>query len=307
MKLLRSALLAGASCFVAWPSFAQTSHAGGEGLFDVRTATVPASGAFRIALTGARYSVHSTEDPVSGEERDVWSGGVTGAVGWRGWLEVFGRADGVHESLGNDASGGGADGLVGAKVRLPWSWGGVQTAVAASTSIPWGSEGLGYGSGSYDPALQAIATIPIHESSAINIIRLHVNLGYRWRNGHLGNTFEDEPTFFFDPAYPRVENDQIDLRTALELGSRKLTLFAELLLDDLLDDDVAFQENPLFLTPGMRMRFGKSIRAMLGSKIALATDQTSTTRWRRPEEMYPNWQIVFGLEWSKPVSGAAAP
>jgi hypothetical protein len=55
----------------------------------------------------------------------------------------------------------------------------------------------------------------------------------------------------------------------------------------------------------MRMRFGNSIRAMLGSKVALATDETSTTHWRRPEEMYPDWQLVFGLEWSRPVSASA--
>jgi hypothetical protein len=290
--------IAGA-CLVGRPSFGQTSHAGGEGLFDVRSATVPSAGSYRIALTGARYRVHPEEDPESGLERTVWNGGFTGAVGALDWLEIFGRYDAVFYSAGDDTPISPADGLVGGKALLPWSWHGVQSAVAGSTTIPWGNVGRGYTSDAFDPALQLITTIPLPESSARNAIRVHVNLGYRWRNSHLGNTFEDTPTFYFDPAHPRTKNDQVDLRTAFEVNSRSVTLFAELLLDDLQDDDIAFQENPLFLTPGFRVRMGDSFRGMLGSKIALASDKGSTTRWRAPEDMYPDWQIVFGLEWSR--------
>ncbi len=299
MNSIALAFIAGAVCLVASPTFGQTSHAGGEGLFDVRAATVPYPGSFRIALTGARYRVHPEQDPESGLERTVWNGGLTGSVGALGWLEAFGRYDAVFYSAGDKTPISPADGLLGGKALLPWSWRGVGTAVAASTTIPWGNVGRGYTSDTFDPALQLITTIPLPESSMLNSVRLHVNFGYRWRNGDLGNTFEDTPTFFFDPAHPRGENDQLDLRTALELGSRRLTLFAELLFDDLQDDDIAFQENPLFLTPGLRARIGESFRAMIGSKIALASDETSTTRWRAPEDMYPDWQVVFGLEWSR--------
>ncbi len=299
MNRTLAGLLAGAALAAAAPASSQSSHAGGEGLFDVRSAFVPAAGTLRVGLTGARYVVHPAEDPATRLERSVWDGGLAVNGGFAGWLEVFGRADAVFYSAGDYTPISPSDGLLGAKASLPWRGRGLETAALAGVNLPWGNRGRGYTSESFDPSVAVLATLTLPESSRSTSARLHFNLGYHAHGDSKGKTFEDKPTYFLDPVYPRGRNDRLDVRAAAEFGSKRLTLFAELLLDDLLADGVAYRENPLFLTPGLRAQFGESIGVLLGSKITLASDDPSTARYRRPEDLYPDWQLVFGLTWSR--------
>jgi hypothetical protein len=93
------------------------------------------------------------------------------------------------------------------------------------------------------------------------------------------------------------------LRTALEFSGRRTTLFAELLLDQIQNDDLSFGESPLFLTPGFRYALSESFSFLLASKIALASDDPATTRYKTPEEAYPNWQLGFAVSWSRRGAG----
>ena len=297
MKHALVMLVAGA---VLFPQSArpQTSNAGGEGLFDVRTATVPAAGTIHLGYTSALYTVHPQDEVFIRSDRTVWDMGLSISGGLLGWLEIFGRADGVYYSGEEGTPISSADGLAGAKVLLPWGGKWVEACVAGSLNIPWGNRNRGYSSDSIDPEVAAIVTVPLPESNVFTSARLHFNFGYHFFMDELGKTFEDEPTYFLEPVYPRGENDRIDLRAAAEFGSKKLTLFAELLLDDLRSEDISFKENPLFLTPGMRAQFTESISALLGAKIALASDDQSTTKYLPPDEIYPDWQLVFGFTYS---------
>lgn len=303
MSWKSATLLAGMALLAPLPVRSQLSHAGGEGLVDVRSATIPVAGTMRVGLTGLRYIVHPEEDPVTRTDRSVWDGGLTVDAGIRDWLEVYGRFDAVFYSVESYTPFSQTDGLLGAKALFPWGGRWLETAALASVNLPWGNRGRGYTSESLDPEVALLATVPLPESNLLTSARLHFNLGYHARGDDKGKTFEDKPTFYLDPVYPRGRNDRLDVRAAAEFGSRRLALFVELLLDDLLADEIAWRENPLFLTPGLRANVTKSLALTLGSKITLASDDPTTTRYRPPEDLYPDWQFVFGLSWASSGSG----
>jgi hypothetical protein len=142
-----------------------------------------------------------------------------------------------------------------------------------------------------------------------------LNIGYHFHGDTRGRGFpiaaagqgvdlESFPTYYLEPVYPRDDNHRIDLRAAIELGSERLTLFAELLLDQLhQSEEVKFKESPIFLTPGFRYAINESFGFMVSSKIALATDDPATTKFPAPEEIYPDWQLGFSFAWSRFGSG----
>jgi hypothetical protein len=290
-------LVAGAALFPQ-AARSQTSNAGGEGLFDVRTATVPARGTVHLGFTGSRYVVHPEDEVFIRSDRSVWDMGLSVSGGVLGWLEVFGRADAIFYSFEDNTPISPADGLLGAKALLPWGGKWIEACALGSLNLPWGNRARGYSSDAFDPEVSALITVPLPESNLYTAARVHFNLGYHFFGDELGKTFEDQPGYFLEPVYPRGQNDRIDMRTAVEFSSKKLTLFAELLLDDLRHEDIAWKENPLFLTPGMRLHFTENMSALLGAKVALATDDPSSTRYPPPEQLYPDWQIVFGFTYS---------
>ncbi|MGH2571452.1 MAG: hypothetical protein ACRDGR_09510, partial [bacterium] len=101
-------------------------------------------------------------------------------------------------------------------------------------------------------------------------------------------------------VYPEADNDRLDLRAALEFGSKKLAVFGEVLLDQLDESsDLSFGESPIFLTPGFRYAITESFGFQLASKIALAADNPGTTRLPAPEDIFPDWQLGFSLAWSR--------
>lgn len=305
MKLRIAALALGLACAVSTSARGELSREGGTGLVDVRTTDSPKVGTWRIGFNSLRYIVHPEEDPKTRSDRSVWDGGISACYGLREGIELFAQADAVFYSVGDYTPISPADGRVGAKVLLPWRRAPIETAVAGSLNLPWGNEGRGYTSRSLDPALQFVAMFPLPDSNRLTSARVHVNLGYHSRQDSRGKMFEDKPTFYLDPVYPRGRNDLMEYRAAVEFGSKRLGLFAELLLDDLLADDLAYRENPLFLTPGFRARIGNNWALTLASKIALATDDVSSTKYRTPEELYPDWQLAFGVTWSKLGPGEA--
>jgi hypothetical protein len=290
--------LAAGAILAPLPARSHASHAGGVGLFDVRTATVPAHRTIHLGLTGTHYVVHPEDEVFLRSDRSVWDGGLSISGGVLGWLELFARADAVFYSVDDYTPISLADGLLGAKAQLPWRGRWIEPSVLGSLNLPWGTRGRGYSSDSIDPALAAVITIPLPDPNPGTTASLHFNFGYHFHLDEEGKSFEDKPTFYLEPVYPREENDRIDLRTAVEFGSRRVTLFAELLCDDLVADEVSFRENPLFLTPGFRAHLWETLAITLGTKIALASDDPNTTRFRSPEDLYPDWQLIFGLNWS---------
>jgi len=137
--------------------------------------------------------------------------------------------------------------------------------------------------GFVDPAITALLTVALPESNTLTGARLHANAGWRGHGDTRGAGSRAGRLYFLEPVHPAVDRDRLDLRLALELSGQRTTLFAELLLDQLLNDDLRVPGVALFLTPGLRYSFSESFSLLACSKIALATDDEGTTRLKAPE------------------------
>jgi hypothetical protein len=300
----RAAVAAGASALLlaAAGAPANPSAAGGSGLFDVRSAEVPGSGSFAVQVSGAGYRCDETG--AGSRKVDVADGGLQVAAGVGAWGEVWGHVGAAVLSVGAEdyRAISVRDGRVGAKVRL--GGGRVVPGLAAEASLPWGVRARGFSTGAFEPGVTGLLTLHLPESNTLTGATLHANVGWRRLGDDRGRGFEGWPLYFLEPVHPAATRDRMDLRLALELAGRRTTLFAELLLDQLPSESLAFRESPMFLTPGFRWYFTESLSLMAASKITLASDDESSTRYKAPEDVYPNWQIGFALAWLRRGPGA---
>ncbi len=189
--------------------------------------------------------------------------------------------------------------MIGAKFALPGRIKWLATGVDANISIPVGNRTRGFSTDSWDPSITALFTVPLPESNTFTSAALHFNLGFRAFGDQLGRGYMGPPGFYLEPVYPDRNKSRLDARAAIELGSRDLTLFAELVLDRILSQRVAWRESPLFLTPGLRMSLGDSWSLLLASKVSIATDDGEGEILLTPDELFPDWQLAFGLTWSR--------
>jgi hypothetical protein len=275
------------------------SHSGGTGLFDVQTAHVPVSGSSSLGFSGVAYRVMDLEI-VPASDRDVVDWGVRGSLALWDRIEVWGRWNEAWIRVDGESEMSHRDGLLGAKLALPSKWPWMETALASSLNLPWADRERGFSTGAIDPSVSGLLTFHLPESNAATYSSLHVNLGYHFHGDSRGRAFEGNPLYYLEPVYPEGDNDRIDLRAAIEFGSEKMTIFAELLLDQLYEsDEIKFQESPIFLTPGFRYSITESFSFMLASKVAISSDHESTTKFLPPEQIYPDWQLGFSFAWSR--------
>lgn len=291
--LLGFLLLAAAPDASAFPS-----AAGGQGLHDVRSADVPSSGDISIQVGAALYRADETNG-LGARKVDLADGGIQLGVGAAGFAEIWGSFGAAVLDIDAESYRAIAprDSRIGGKIRFgSGRW---MPGLALETSLPTGKRPRGFSTDSFDPAVTALLTVALPESNTLTGARLHANVGWRGHGDDRGRGFEGWPLYFLEPVHPADDRNRIDIRTAIELAGRRTTLFAELLLDQLQSDGVAFSESPLFLTPGLRYAFSESFSFMAASKITLASDDESTNRFKAPEDLYPNWQVGLALTWSR--------
>lgn len=292
-----------ATAWLPSAALAFSSAAGGRGLFDVRAAEVPPAGAVDAQVSGAIYGA-TESNGIGARDVDIVDGSLQLAFGLGGVAEVWGSFGAAVLSIGAEEyrAISTRDGRLGGKIRL--ADGRVIPGLAVEANLPWGNRARGFSTDSYDPAVTALLTIPLPESSSLTGASLHFNVGWRHHGDDRGRDFEGWPLYYLEPVYPATGRDRLDLRGALELSGRRATLFAEVLLDQIQNDDLAFKESPLFLTPGFRYALSESFSFLLASKIAISSDDPSTTRYKAPEEAYPDWQVGAALSWSRRGAGA---
>jgi hypothetical protein len=273
------------------------SQEGGTGLWDVRSARVPVPGTLSVRLGGTAYRIGA--DLVAGDpaDRDLVDGGLQ--IGWIPIerLEVWGNVNAAVSRYDGETVFSARDSRIGAKYGLA-DGRRFRAALLGHLNLPVGNRTRGFSTDAIDPNLTAAITLPLPDSNTITSAFVHVNLGYQWHLDDRGRAYEGWPPYYLEPVYPGGDKDRLDLRTAIEFRGEKATLFVELLLDRVLNGDVAFREGPIFLTPGFRYAFAETWSMAIASKITLASDDPSTTRYRPPDEMFPNWQLGFALTWS---------
>jgi hypothetical protein len=292
-----AAVLAVAAALLPVPAPAHPAHAGGEGFFDVRSAAVPDSGRVAVSLSGVRYVVQRSREPGAASDRDVLDGAVQLSLRWRGRAAAFARFAAARSS--NDATSFAAlrDGLAGVQVELPTPALGIRPGILAAANLPWGDGDRGFSQEAVEPSVALLVTVPLG-ASGVSHAALHLNAGRTWRRGGVGRGYEGQPVWFLEPVHPAGEADRWDLRAAFEAGSDKVTVFAEVVLDTLAEQRIRWSEGPIFLTPGFRMNLGGKASALLAAKVSLASDDTGTTAFRPPRELFPEWQLGFALGWA---------
>jgi hypothetical protein len=279
------------------PAVAAPAQGGGEGLFEVQSARIPRPGSFSVAVTGAAYQVERRREPGSTTDRTVADGGVQLTAAFADRLEIWGRYGAALTRSGTTAFSY-RDGLAGAKVALLR---GPRLAVAAAgdVTIPWGNRERGFSSDEWDPSGTLLLTVPLSRPGAMTTAAVHLNAGYRRRGDDRGRTYDGFPLYYLEPVHPGGDGDRVDLRGAVELRARRITLFAEAILDRMASDDISPAEGPIWVTPGFRLSLGRRVSLLVASKIAISADNPDTDAFRPPEEMFPDWQIGFALTWSR--------
>lgn len=277
---------------------ADTSWAGGEGTFEVRSAAIPPHGSWAITLGGVYYFLNERHDPLAPDGRDVVDGGLLVSTAFRDRVEVFARLGGAVYTNEGETPLSPRDGRIGAKVALPWKTGWLSSAGVVHLNLPWGQRERGFSTGSFDPAIGGALTFELPESNPLSFARAHLNVGYQWHGDARGRGYEGWPPFYLEPPHPATERNRVDLRAALEFGTEGVRLFADLILDQLVHPDLSFRESPVFLTLGFRKDLATPVSLLLASKIALSADDPATDAFRAPEDLFPEWQLGFLLSWT---------
>lgn len=136
-------------------------------------------------------------------------------------------------------------------------------------------------------------------------LRVHLNAGWAFhREDERGRSFH--PLYY--PSVPEggepTDNDALLLRGAVEFPGRSVDLFTEFRGDMIRDRSlVAAKENPLAITPGVRVRFGRGLSATLGFSVGLSGNDRSTEDFD-PHDAFPDWEASVAVAYTWPVHAA---
>lgn len=297
------------------------SAAGGEDLVAVRSAVLETRGVLSLSAGGTYYESLDLVEQLDGVEDagryvDLR---LSASYGVTTWLELgvdvpFRRA-GWDASSGSAPEASGLDNpVVGLKLAIPLRSRVLSLAVSARGGIPISQEfavesDAGEGSEIFlgggtrtDAELVLLATADFTRSLPL---RLHANVGWAFRReDDRGRRFYPDYYMSLAEGAGAFDNDTAILRGAVEFPGRRVTLFSEFRGDIAYDREaVALKENPLSVTPGIRVAVGGGWSATAAMTVAISGDDGGTPDFD-PHEAYPDWVATFSLSYSRPVSAA---
>lgn len=290
---------------------------GTGGLIRVRSAELQTTGVLALSLGGHYYeSLDLSESLGTDQPGRYLSLHVVGSLGVTDWLESgvdvpFRRAswEGVD---GADVSGEVLDNpSVSAKLAVPLSSTRWFIAVEGRARLPLSSEltasaggGTYYLAGGPKADWEALLLATADFTSRVPL-RLHANVGWA------SHRDEARGRRFFPDYYPPVgdggspsDNDALVLRAAVEFPGRAVDLFTEFSADMMRDPDlVSGKENPLSITPGVRVRFAGDWSVTGGFTVAVSGDDSGTPGFD-PHVAYPDWEATLLVARAWPVFAA---
>ncbi|MDP6460250.1 MAG: hypothetical protein QGH59_00625, partial [Gemmatimonadota bacterium] len=277
---------------------AQASRPGGAGLFDVRAARVPERGGLRVGLLGTGYRLHSAQDPEEGG-RVATDGGLGVLFGVGRGVALFASVEGTAHEYRGTVPIVAEDAVIGAQAAwragLP-RW--LRAGAVIAASLPTGVRSRGLSTRSVTPEAALLLSVRLPDPGSRTVTRLHLNAGLRAFHNAPGRTLAGYPAWYLPPVHPRGDSVRLDLRAALESASPRMRVFVELVADRIADDRLAWKEGPLFLTPGAEVALGGGVSLLGGVKVALSRDDPTSTAYRPPRELFPDWQLLIGVSWS---------
>jgi hypothetical protein len=286
-----------------------------ERLLLTGTAETQVSGMLTLTIGGDYYESLDLSSHIGEDSSARYTGILLSArYGLTPWLEA--SADLPVRSIEWDAASGGtrsAAGIdaprLGLKAALPVHAGALSLAAGATVFLPSGN-GLGVddgegnelqltGQNATDWEVVAYATLDLTDRLPL---RLHANAGYAV------NGADDSGHRVFPRYYPAVreggdssDNDALILRAAVEFPGRNVDLFTEFRGDMVRDTRlVASKENPLTVSPGVRVRLPGGWAATGALSVSISGDDRETPGFD-PHEAYPDWAATVSVSFGWPV------
>lgn len=288
----------------------EASAGGSRGLLLVHSAEMRPPGLVALSLT-----FHSCESRDLADELGAVSGRydalrLAGSAGLTRWLELAVDAAVLSAAWDGEDAAGISNPAVSAKLGAPLGSPWLHVAVEGRAELPGGSdlsvrnaddESVRLAGGSLDGAAMVLATADL---TARFPLKVHANVGWAFHRN------EDHGRRLFPDSYPAMpgggswsDNDALLLRGALEFPGRNVVLFTEWRGDILSDRSlVASKENPLAVTPGVRVRLG-AWSASAGLTVSLSGNDRSTPDFD-PSEVYPDWEFTASLSRGWPAFAA---
>ena len=303
---------------MADPGPASGALPGGSDLVHVRTASLQNRGVLTIRVAGEFFESLDASDVlgegISGEYTTIRLGASYGVTTWlEACADIPARRASWSDNPGGSIDVTGMDApVVGAKLGVPTGSSVFRVAVDARAGLPFGDEmtvtgDLGeelYLGGGMRTDLEALLLVTADLTERLPL-RLHANVGWAFHRS------ESNGRRFFPDYYPpkppggdSSDNDALLLRGAVEFPGRNVDLFTEFRCDLLSDRGlIAPKENPLSVTPGVRVRFGGGWTATGAFSVSISGDDGSTPDFD-PHDAYPDWSASVTVGYAWPVFAA---
>ncbi len=220
---------------------------------------------------------------------------LSGAIDTYGAWFRPGSSEGREEQR-NTSTGDVGDSRVGLRVAIPTPSTAVVASIEAFLTIPTGNRDKDFSS--HETDYGTILGLSLKRPG----FRVHLQTGYRL------NRNESDGVFLYPLVYPKVRpgdddtsNDALILRAGVEVSTPGVDLYAEIFADQLIHqrDRVRTTENPVQITPGVRvrMRRGLFLSGSLGFSLARSNpDGIALEGFDYPVEvLYPDWTASLGI------------
>ncbi len=302
---------ADAACAVSAPS---CSVYGTVGLIRVSSAQTQTRGVLSVALAGHYYESYDLSDALGVEGPGSYTAlHLNASYGLSNWLEAavdlpFRRASWSGD--GYDVSGEVLDApRFAAKLGTPLGDSGLSLALEGRFDVPFSQElavsapgGPTYfvtGGKSADWQVLLLSTYDLTDRFPL---RAHVNIGWAFNADERGRRFY--PDYYPSSGSEGSDsNDALLLRGAIEFPGHTVDLFTEFVSDlSRKDAVIAPKENPITVTPGVRLHVG-GLSATVGFTVGLSGNDASTQEFD-PHDSFPDWEVTASVGYGWPVTAA---
>jgi hypothetical protein len=287
---------------------------GTDGLVRLSSPEIASPGTWSVGLFGSYYRRMSPTAHSVTENFAV--GNLSGRYGLTKLFEAFAVLPGngtlwQYKKLPDRDEqsvnhGGLGDARLGFKMKMPFESETYGLGFEAVASFPTGSntelwlpdQPSGqklFTSGSTNLSGRVCASVDLSGVEALSPLKLVADVGY-WFNGE--KDVVRFPSYLFPIPGSLANKDVIFGGLALVIPTPSVTLFTELYTEQFVQGSevAARKENPIFVTPGAKVRLPFGLVATAAVDIRLSMDDLDTAF--NPDEAFPEWGVTVGLDFT---------
>jgi len=206
--------------------------------------------------------------------------------------------------------GGLGDARFGLKMKMPFESERYALGFELGTSVPTGkntelwlpdqsTEKL-FTSGSTNFFGRVCGSIDLSQVQILSPLKLVANVGYLLNREKEKVRF---PSYLFSIPVSLDNKDVISGGFALVFPTSRVTLFTELYMEQFVQgsDLAARKENPIFLTPGAKVKLPFDLVATVAVDVRLSADDPKTAF--NPDRAFPDWGFTLGFDFTPALFG----